>query len=1440
MNVHEVVARRLIGKKRRARAKYLRRRKQRKGRRMKHLILTPAQRRAARMRGKRMKMTGMARKIRRFRETAELQEQLDGYTTHHPDFIRLVLEAAKTLKEDPEAHPNDPREFVAMFLDREPTYSRTPAGVAAIQFETAVLSEDSAWAKAFVETVVGPKDDTFLAIFSRSFSEADFGQLELALEESIELELLVNVGDHDIELGTSDVAIIEGKPMRTKTADKPRKTVRDMELPESLTATEFAYLFPDVDGSGSVVEAGGLQWRRADEGWQRVESSNESIAPVAVMNEYGEVEYRDAVDLVDESLQDVIVMAYSALAGGIDYVSHGYRKLVDELEAAGGSERGSYHRWLKRKTPAQQKQFAAQIEKALSEVIRNRRVEKEPGYHGVTLNQALDAVKSYRAGRPVKGFAGHMKRRVRSEGVDVEFLDEEADYDRASAMKLRRFGLYRFKPDGSGRILMRRGGMDQLNKFAEGRGLEWVKEPGSLMGGFYRKGRQVYVIDALPAVRTDEGVKGFPRKESADESVNEVEATVKTKRRSLSAVIDAAQAVGAKWHDVSDDGTKHRMTFPSREIMQAFVSRMGESDDTLDVIETVAAPNLRTGTAKEQCGTCVHYKSGICTLYGFTVDNHKVCDSWSGGFGESGDSESADESQMVKHYFDFTKMKGGVAKSTGEYTDDARKVTNHPTIVAISQKLREIHGQLEREPDRKKRVEMVRKHVGKLSRYMKDDVDLDDADIGEAQSSSAPEYREGEGAQRCGNCAYYTGGTCTLYAFTCEPTKVCNDWAGGPKEDVDESVFQGYPRDQKFIAQAYQGKTKVGKPVEVVGKRGWVKAYRDIMKRQPRIDTVMLTTPEGKFVDGAIRPSESVDAVDDPWGRLKSTYDVSDGWALSCADDGSTIVVLPEGELNIPVDYDYASEAVQELQESGEVEAIVPLLRSWAVEDEPVVREEGDVLTAEEVSESLREQLDEAERSAVGNAEPLEPLKKRFDRWLKQGDAFTATGPVNVRETLVRSSYRLQWGMGGPVFVRTQPKTDELYRYESSVIESALSEIDSFWDLKEKYHSTGLRHTRGILLEGPPGTGKSSAIQQIAELIVERGDVVFFSDDVRLLKSALETFREVEESRTVVVVLEDLDEYIGRTERELLQLLDGDNAQDGVLYIGTTNYVERFPKRLLRSGRFDKKIHVGPPDESAREVYFRHKLKDVDDKTIKKLVADSEGMNFGDLKELVVATYILNEPRESVVRRIRAHGIQESEDLDSAVQPPKTGQFRGFEPLHIVKVRFESEKAASNAACLFGPGRCRVDQDNVLHVMTFRETAEEAKQDVLNALRDRGYEITESSVLSESAVDAPVMESAVAKTTLAQLGGRRFSLMTGAKNYVSDGKTLQFDLPRAKSGINRIRITLNPKDLYDIEYGRMTRKAGVPEYKKLGVEKDVYVEDLHKAFNSITGLRTRI
>ena len=289
--------------------------------------------------------------------------------------------------------------------------------------------------------------------------------------------------------------------------------------------------------------------------------------------------------------------------------------------------------------------------------------------------------------------------------------------------------------------------------------------------------------------------------------------------------------------------------------------------------------------------------------------------------------------------------------------------------------------------------------------------------------------------------------------------------------------------------------------------------------------------------------------------------------------------------------------------------------------------------------QQIVERAEKIGRVERASEDPMEPLKKTYTQFIRQGDVFAPSGPGVFTDKLNRHAYRIERSMSGVQFRRVKPKTDELYHFKNSVMEGVINEIDRFWDLQEDYAKLGIMHNRGILLEGPPGTGKSSVIQQIVEMMVGRGDVVFFSDRIGLLKEALTAFREIEDKRNVVVVLEDADEHIGYEQNSFLQLLDGDQAVEGVLYLATTNHLSRFPERLKRPGRFDKIIHVGPPPYEGRLVYLKNKIGNVEKiKEIERISKETDGMSFGHLRELVLAVYALKEPVADVIARLKTHG----------------------------------------------------------------------------------------------------------------------------------------------------------------------------------------------------------
>lgn len=108
----------------------------------------------------------------------------------------------------------------------------------------------------------------------------------------------------------------------------------------------------------------------------------------------------------------------------------------------------------------------------------------------------------------------------------------------------------------------------------------------------------------------------------------------------------------------------------------------------------------------------------------------------------------------------------------------------------------------------------------------------------------------------------------------------------------------------------------------------------------------------------------------------------------------------------------------------------------------------------------------------------------------------------------------------------------------------------------------------------------------------------------------------------------------------------------------------------------------------------------------------------------------------------------------------------------------------------------------------------------------------------------------IANTILQQLGGGGFLAMTGAKNLVADGYTLRMTLPKNHSKANRLEITLNGLDLYDMRFYRytaprwVTRNGECRTYPEKVTEvktyNDVYCDQLQELFTEVTWMYTHL
>ncbi|TKF00275.1 hypothetical protein FCV44_04200 [Vibrio kanaloae] len=98
----------------------------------------------------------------------------------------------------------------------------------------------------------------------------------------------------------------------------------------------------------------------------------------------------------------------------------------------------------------------------------------------------------------------------------------------------------------------------------------------------------------------------------------------------------------------------------------------------------------------------------------------------------------------------------------------------------------------------------------------------------------------------------------------------------------------------------------------------------------------------------------------------------------------------------------------------------------------------------------------------------------------------------------------------------------------------------------------------------------------------------------------------------------------------------------------------------------------------------------------------------------------------------------------------------------------------------------------------------------------------------------------VANTILMQLGGRRFSMMTGAKQFVAIDRGLLFVLPArlAKQGINKVRIELEASDTYTVTALTVNARRG--DVIEVQCESMVYCEQLEATFERMTGIYTHL
>lgn len=255
------------------------------------------------------------------------------------------------------------------------------------------------------------------------------------------------------------------------------------------------------------------------------------------------------------------------------------------------------------------------------------------------------------------------------------------------------------------------------------------------------------------------------------------------------------------------------------------------------------------------------------------------------------------------------------------------------------------------------------------------------------------------------------------------------------------------------------------------------------------------------------------------------------------------------------------------------------------------------------------------------------------------------------------SSYLFLYDDGWDSVAAYAPRLIESVLLKPGEKEHLMQDIERFRAARERYRRLGVPYHRGYLLYGPPGTGKTSLVSALAAKFgmsiyvvnlaemndrtlknamnwIPENSVILF-EDIDCMKSAARRL-EIDERQvpsdgtTKTTVAAKNTDPGGVSLSGLLNVLDGFSAPENVIYVMTTNDADAIDPALLRPGRIDYKLFLGPACESQKIALYRRFFPDASESDAREFAQAHWADTMAEFQGLLLALEVESSSNEMV------------------------------------------------------------------------------------------------------------------------------------------------------------------------------------------------------------------